>query len=154
MKMPKNHPSAAIIGLFFLLVVAFFGAIAVITAPPLQRAMRYSFIVLGAALLFGGLALAITSYRDKSAGRARKFLLLMGVSSAGIVVFSILHNLVYALFVVLFGENFWGASGDEPAFFILSIIACPLGFIAGLIGIVTVHFKKGKGQFSCEEKRP
>ena len=45
-----------------------------------------------------------------------------------------------------FGEGFWERIGieDEPVFFILAIVVCPLGFLVGTIGSI-VHLVKSPG---------
>jgi len=45
----------------------------------------------------------------------------------------ILHNVIYALGIYFFGENFWGVGGDEPLFFIIAIIIIPVYFIISVI---------------------
>lgn len=45
------------------------------------------------------------------------------------VVAVVLHNLVYGLGIYFFGNNFWGAGGDEGIFFIIAIFVIPIYFI-------------------------
>jgi len=54
---------------------------------------------------------------------------------------AILHNLVYGLFILLFGEGFWG-EGDEAFFFIIALIVCPILFLIGTIGSFILIRKK------------
>jgi hypothetical protein len=74
----------------------------------------------------------------------KKFLKLMGASAVGLIVFAVLHNLVYALFIYFFGEDFWIRVGleDEPFFFIMAIIVCPAAFLVGAVGSVVLAIKK------------
>ena len=59
---------------------------------------------------------------------------LLGVASAiGILVFAILHNVVYALGIVWFGDDFW-AAGDESVLIIIALYVCPLGLLVAVIG--------------------
>jgi hypothetical protein len=58
----------------------------------------------------------------------------------GVLVFVLLHNLVYGLFTYFFGENFWNG-GDEPVFFILASVICPLGFLTGAVGSIVLRIK-------------
>ena len=84
-----------------------------------------------------GLALIVSIKKKKVEGLQgwlKKFLLLTGASAVGFLVFVILHNAVYGLFGV-----------EEPFFFILAVIVCPLGFLVGAIGTV-VLLKKRKRQ--------
>ncbi len=59
------------------------------------------------------------------------------------IVFVFMHNLVYGLFIYLFGENFWG-NGDEPVFFILAVIVIPLYFIISIIYTIYLKMSGGK----------
>ena len=62
--------------------------------------------------------------------KTKIFLLLAGGSAVGVPVFAVMHNLVYAVLTHYWGETI----GDEPFFFILATIICPLGLLIGLIG--------------------
>lgn len=64
-------------------------------------------------------------------------ILIIGSSLAGFPIFSILHNLVYALMVTLSSQPV----EDEPFFFILATLVCPIGFITGLIWMVVIKIK-------------
>ena len=94
------------------------------------------FVACGAVFLILGIALIVLTLREKVAGMSKKFLLLTGASSTGIVVSVILHNAVYGLFIHFFGDDFWERTGvgDEPVFFIMAIIVCPIGFLVGVAG--------------------
>jgi len=74
----------------------------------------------------------------------KKFLLLTGVSAVGFLVFSILHNLFYALEIV--AKRFFLLSSLfsllHGAFFIIAVLACPLGFLVGMTGSVVLFLKK------------
>lgn len=72
------------------------------------------------------------------------FLLLTGASAAGFFVSVLLHNFLYGLFIVLFGEGFWKNIGfpDEPIFFIIALLVCPAGFLLGITGSAVILIKK------------
>ena len=89
-----------------------------------------AFFVLGLVLIF----LIKKKKADGLQGWPKKFLLLTGASAVGFLVFVILHNAVYGLFGV-----------EEPFFFTLAVIVCPLGFLVGAIGTI-VLLKKRKRQ--------
>jgi len=55
----------------------------------------------------------------------------LSLSAAGIPACAILHNVVYGLFIWWFGKGFWGPGGDEPVFFVLAILVCPVLFLIG-----------------------
>ena len=71
----------------------------------------------------------------------KKFLILTAASFVGFFIFVLLHNLVYGLFIHFFGADFWNG-GDEPFFFILAVIVCPLGFLVGAIGSIVIVVKR------------
>lgn len=61
----------------------------------------------------------------------KKFLILSIASFIGFFVFVILHNLIFGLFKI-----------EEPVFFILAVIVCPIGLLVGVVGSVTQLDKK------------
>ena len=81
----------------------------------------------------------------------KKFLLLTGASFIGFFVFIFLHNLVYGLFIHFWGADFWNG-GDEPFFFIMAIIVCPLGFLVGAIGSIVLAVKRSKGRHELKDE--
>jgi hypothetical protein len=86
----------------------------------------------------------VLTIKGKVAGKLKKFLLLTGASAIGFLLFIILHNLIYGLFIFFFGENFWEriGLGDEPLFFILATIVCPITFVIGVVGSGGLLFRK------------
>jgi hypothetical protein len=99
----------------------------------------------GMAILFGlGVTLLVLTVRKKVKKMLKAFLLLTGASAAGIPLFVVLHNAVYALFIYFFGEGFWAGMGDEPFFFILAVLVSPIAFLVGAIGSIVLNFWKVK----------
>jgi len=87
-------------------------------------------------------ALLVFTLREQVAGLLRAFFLLTAASAVGVFVFILLHNAVYGLLIHFFGAAFWGGiGGDEPFFFILAVIVCPLGFLTGAIGSIVLRIK-------------
>ena len=83
-----------------------------------------------------GVALLVLTVKTKVGGTLKKFLLLTGGSAVGLLVFGILHNVVSALF-----------NTEEPVFFIIATIVCPIGFLLGAIGSIYLAIKsKRAGQ--------
>ena len=87
-----------------------------------------------------GVALIITTYREKISGKRKFFLLLSGFSSAGFLLGVVLHNLLYALGTITENQvilnkiiNFF-----EVAFFLAATIICPVGFIVGMVGTLII----------------
>jgi len=116
---------------FFVLVLIF--AIFVLVLW-LGRARELSFSVLAAlAILFGllGVTLTVLTVRLHETRTQKILFILTGVSAAGIPVCAILHNLMYGLFIELFGKGFWGSGGDEAVFFVLTVFVCPALFLGG-----------------------
>ena len=76
-------------------------------------------------------------------GLLKKFLLVTGAAPIGTVVSVILHNAFYGVFIYFFGADFWDriGTGNEPVFFILAIIVCPIAFLVGVIGSIVLFIK-------------
>jgi hypothetical protein len=102
------------------------------------------FLLPFAIFLVIGLILCVSSFKEKKKDRLRKFLMITGGSAVGIFLSMILHNLVYALFIILFGDDFWRRSGlgDEPVFFMLAIIVLPVVFVVGAVGSGVLMIKQ------------
>ena len=97
-----------------------------------------------AFLLLGAILISLT-VKNKIEGPVKKFLLLTGISSVGFLVFVVLHNLVSGLLSVILNSEV-----EEPVFFILAVIVCPLGFIIGaagsIIGLLRGRLDRGKNR--------
>jgi hypothetical protein len=126
--------------IFWASVVVFVIAIAAILISDILRFVGMPSWVAMALL---GITLIVLTIKQKVAGSSKVYLLLTGSSLAAMPLFIVLHNLVYALFITWFGTDFWGSNGagDEPVFFILAIIICPLGFLVGAAGTVITALK-------------
>ena len=76
--------------------------------------------------------------------KLKKYLILTAASIAGFVICVILHNVTYVLLIYLFGEDFWDKIGisDEPFFFLLAIVVCPVLFLIGVVGSIVLIIKK------------
>ena len=104
---------------------------------------EWLFILIMCIPVVAGIALIVLTVKRAEKGLLKKFLLTTGASVIGIPVFIILHNLVYGAFIHFFGEGFWNG-GDEPFFFIMALIVCPLGFLVGFIGSIVLAVKKAR----------
>jgi hypothetical protein len=102
-------------------------------------------VVLAAILGLLGLVIVILTRRLPEPRWHRVFALVTGISAAAIPISVVLHNLVYALCIALFGEGFWEGS-DEPFFFILAIIVFPALFVIGVVGstVLLIRSKAAK----------
>ena len=95
-----------------------------------QAARTYFYIFASLAVIFGLLGLLLVALTLRLAeSRTRKILFaLAGCSAAGIPFSILMHNLVYGWFIAWFGQEVWGPGGDEPIFFVLALIVCPVLF--------------------------
>jgi len=134
-----------LVGVFVIVVAAMVSASFAQEAECLFTGVWF-FITAGALFLLLGVALLVLAVKGKPRSLLKKFLILTGAAAAGIPVSAVLHNVIYGLFIHFFGEGFWDRSGlgDEPFFFILAIIVCPIAFLVGVAGSVIQHIKEGK----------
>ena len=125
-------------------------------------ALTLAFLVIGALSLAGGLLVgiddnppglllvygAVTSFILAFAHRwrePRRFILLLGLSFLGFVVFAVLHNVFYAV-----GESSsvsWVTSLMEVLHvgsFLVAVLICPPGILVGLIGYFMAGFRARK----------
>ena len=93
-----------------------------------------------------GLTLLILTARAKLDRLFKGFLLLTSSSAVGVFVSILLHGVVYGLFILIFGEDFWERIGipDEPAFFIMALIICPIAYLVGTVGSVVFILRRKK----------
>jgi len=129
-------------------LVAIFAVLVTWIVVGLERTARSLFPVIAAlAVAFGllGLLVVVLTARLGEPRTRKVFFLLTGASAAGIPIFAVLHNLVYGLFIVWFGEGFWESHGmpDEPVFFILAILVCPALFVIASAGSVVLMIRAG-----------
>ncbi len=134
--------------IFYALVGVFAVIACVIAIPAFPRNIKIPFfIIFGTAFFLLGLALIFFTRKQKVGGWLKKFLILTGASSSGFFIFAILHNVIYGLFILLFGEEFWNfCGGDEPFFFTLAVLVCPIGFLVGVVGSIVLFIKKRKSR--------
>jgi len=118
-----------LVGLSLAMVVYF----AVPFEGEIRRMIFPVFAVVGILWFILGGTLIYLVLKSKIKGKPKVYLLLVGGSAFAFLVFVLLHNLVYGLLIYFFGEGFWNG-GDEPVFFLLAIIGCPIAFIVGVIG--------------------
>ena len=133
----------ALVGVFVVVVCLF----AIPAARELLMGLLF-LIISGVVFCLLGIALIVLTVKQKVGGLVKKFLLLTGASAVGIPNSAILHNAIYALFILWQGEGFWDriGLGDEPFFFIIAIIVCPIGFLVGVVGSIVLTKKKSRQQ--------
>jgi hypothetical protein len=133
------------VGFFFIAVVG------TMFAPPIMGSAMPYFMFSAFAVFAGlGVTLLVLTVRTKVAGILKAFLLLTGAAAVGFPVFAVLHNLVYALLILWLGEDFWGAGGDEPVFFILAAIVCPIAFLVGAVGTIIINIKNKRAESTSQ----
>jgi len=132
--------------IFWVLVGVFVVVVSSMTIPAFRDLLRGSVLFLSPFVVFGllGVALIFFTVKEKVGGVPKEFLLLTGASAAGIFVSILLHNAIYGLFIHFFGAGFWDriGVGDEPVFFIMATIVCPLAFLVGSVGTIVLAIKK------------
>jgi len=107
--------------------------------------------VLGGLFLSGGLVylLSYLFYDRVEPGLGERglkvmkvFLLVTGISFAAFIISVFLHNAIYGLFILWFGEGFWDRVGltDEPVFFFIALLSV-LALAVGLIGSLVIFIK-------------
>jgi Na+/melibiose symporter-like transporter len=117
--------------IFAILVI-----LALILFSSFNRLGGHKVLYLVCALLALAAALIMLTIKLKEPGIRKYFLILTGVSAAGVPICVILHNLVFA-FCVKYNCIYWSGS-DEPVFFILAIFVCPALFFLGVLGSITL----------------
>ena len=104
--------------------------------PPINELVRGPFFLLPFLIFFSlGLWLLLTVRKQKLNPWTKKYLLLTGVGATGIFVCILLHNFFYALAII--SQNILALKFIfeilHAGFFLIGVIACPLGFIIGVI---------------------
>ncbi len=145
----KNYkagkPSPGITAVFWLLAAAFLATVIYFAVPMVTKYVGFLYVAICGSILFLlGVVLIILTIRQKIKGLLRKMLLLTGASSVGILVSVLLHNVFYGLFIRFFGVDFWDRIGitDEPFFFFMAFVICPLGFIVGTVVSIILFIKR------------
>jgi len=94
--------------IFWVLVGIFVVIVSVLFVPAFRESLaNFLFVIISGILFFLlGAALIFLTVKGKVRGMLKKFLILTGASSAGLSVSSFLHNIIYGLFIQLFGADF------------------------------------------------
>jgi len=131
--------------IFWALVGVFVIFVTMIFTPPLRALlageenptlMGYVFFISVGVIITGlGVTLLVLTAKAEVERRLKVFLLLAEASFVGFPIFAILHNAVSALL-----------NTEEAVFFTLATIVCPLGLLAGAIGIILLTIKNRRGR--------
>jgi len=80
--------------------------------------------------------------------RTRMFLILLGASVGGFIVFVVLHNLFYALTILTSHITALSHVMEvfHVAFFIIAVFLCPAAFLVGVVGSIVLAIKGRRRQ--------
>jgi quinol-cytochrome oxidoreductase complex cytochrome b subunit len=128
----------AMVAVFVIIILSMFILVPILGRTTGDSPLRISFFVALPVFFVLGIALLVLTIRKQEPGLLKKFLLLTASSTVGLAVFAVLHNLVTALLIYSFhfAEDF-----DEPVFFTIATVVCPLGFLVGAIGTIILEHK-------------
>jgi hypothetical protein len=145
--MAKDKSLQKTVSVFYALIAIFILQVGyfVIPAPATLKRLLFPVIaVLALIFLILGIVLIFLTLKLQVEKKLKIYFILTGASAAAFLTSILLHNLVYGLFILWFGEGFWDGSGagDEAFFFILALFVCPTVFLIGAIGGVTTLLKK------------
>jgi ABC-type Fe3+-siderophore transport system permease subunit len=142
-KAKKNNLIPAVV---LLLIVIFILILSQFFIPNVRELFKGPYLFLLPAIIFSslGFLLLFLVGKRKEEDMLKKFLILTGVCSGGFFPSIFLHNMIYALFILIFGSGFWEGIGisDEPFFFILAVIIFPIGFLISAVGSLILILKK------------
>jgi len=121
--------------IFWTLIVLFVIIISFIFCPydgiwknklfPFVGILALVFLILGLVLYF---KVRRMKFKDKW---LKRWFIVVGISPAGAVLSSILHNLISGIGIYLGYAEF-----EEPVFFLLAVIGFPLLFLVGVFGVL------------------
>ena len=89
-----------------------------------------------------GIALIVLAKMAEITKISKAFFILTGASAIGIGLGVLLHNIVCVILIKMLGENAWTNMSDEPVFFILATIICPIALLVGVIGVIVLLAKR------------
>ena len=93
--------------------------------------LRSGFLFFVAAFFILGLLLIYLPLKQEIVGKLRFSLILTGASAVLFVVSVLVHNFSSAIFQV-----------EDALFFIIAVIACPVGFLVGFVGSIVGMISK------------
>ena len=110
----------------------------------IKRAVFPVMAVLAFIFFLLGIVLIVLTLKLKIKGLLKKFLILTGISAAGVLAGSVLHNFLYALAVLTEHITLLHYLFEflHAAFFIIAVLLCPIGFLVGAIGGIVLFIKK------------
>lgn len=135
-----------VLPVFWTLVGVF--VVIVIVMQVLMGLPVLNFFVSAPLFFLLGLALIILAVRTETDRIFKRFLILTGSAAVGMSVSALLHNVVYGAFIQWFGADFWKriGVGDEPFFFIMAVVVCPVAYLVGVVGSIVLILRRKKYQ--------
>ena len=139
MKTLKNTVSFSPPTVFYTLVLNFLLIFGIFFIPLIHNVFAGSILFLSPFISFSilGLLLVVLVKKQKLEKDLRKYLLLTGVSAAGVFPSMLAHNLIYGVSVYFTGKEF-----EDPISFLLGILVLPLIFIFSAIKSALLLRKK------------
>ena len=127
--------------IFFIVATAFLMlpfSVRLVEKPDTVQVLGALFIAAGVVYLFSYLYYERVEPRldERSMKLFKTFILIAGISLGALVISIFLHNAISALVMHFLGSEF-----EEPVFFIVATIICPLGLAVGVIGSLVMYFK-------------
>jgi hypothetical protein len=118
----------------FVLIFSFF-------LIPSEGKYSYFYLVGILGLLFLILGIVIWIYSKKEKGKLKTYLLITGISAIFPLISVILHNMFYALSIVVNSLD-WLFRFLEGTFFAIALLIAPLTFLFGLVMSLIEEKKK------------
>ncbi|MBA7467423.1 MAG: hypothetical protein GH158_03770 [Dehalococcoidia bacterium] len=127
--------------IFFVVATAFLMlpfSVRLVEEPDTVQVLGALFIAAGAVYLLSYFYYERVEPRlsERSMKLFKTFILIAGISLGALVISIFLHNAISAL-----AMHFLGIEFEEPVFFIVATIICPLGLAVGVIGSLVMYFK-------------
>lgn len=133
--------------MFYLVIIVFVITVGMLLIPGFRGYINTAFVIISGIILviLGSVLIGLTLVQ-KVEGKLKKFLMLTGASAAGFFVFALLHNIFYGLEQVTGHITILSylMKAFEVIFFLIAILACPIGFLIGVIGTIVMFSKKRK----------
>ena len=139
MKAFKKKSSCSLMTVFYGLILNFAFILSVFLVPPIRDLFKGSLLFLAPFISFSllGLLLALLVKKQKLEKTLRKYLLLTGVSAAGVFPCMLIHNFIYGVSIYFFGVDF-----EDPISFLLALLILPAIFIFSVARSILLLRKK------------
>ena len=127
-----------LIGVFLFIISQFF-------IPAVTELFKgLVFLLPFAVFCILGIVLIFLTIKQKVKGTLKKFLLLTGACATGFFISVFLHNMFYALGIMVGHITVLKYLMEfiHMAFFLIAIFICPLGFLVGVVGSIVMFVKE------------